>query len=330
MEEFRKEGHDFHGGELGKIALVGSGLMGRGIGQVFATAGFPVTLIDLNEKVLDAALQQISASLKTMESSGLLREPKESVLQRISTTPDLAKGVSEASFVVEAIFENVEAKKDVFRRVEKATNNFTIIASNTTAIPITTLAGATSRPGRIIGTHFWNPPQLVPAVEVTRGEKTAQETVDGTVSILRKAGKHPAVVNRDIPGQIGIRILYAMIREATYLVENGIASPEDVDNIVKQALGTRLEILGPLELADLSGIDLVENVANILYKSLDSSPTPQPLVQQMVRAGELGVKTGKGFYDWTKEGRNALETISERDAHLIKILKEQEKQSTDS
>ncbi len=306
----------------GKIAVVGSGLMGRGIGQVFASAGFPVTLIDLNQQVLDSALRQISANLNTMENSGLLAESKEVVLSRISTTPDLAEGVKSTSFVIEAVFENVDAKKEVFRKVERATDRSTIIATNTTAIPIRTLASVTTRPERVIGSHFWNPPHLVSAVEVTRGEKTSSDTVDKTVSILRKVGKKPAVVNRDVPGQIGIRILYAMIREATSLVESGTASAEDVDNIVKEALGTRLEILGPLELADLSGIDLVENVANILYKSLDSSTNPQRLVKRMVNSGELGVKTGKGFYDW-KDGRNAQETIRERDAHLIKILKEQ-------
>jgi 3-hydroxybutyryl-CoA dehydrogenase len=305
-----------------KVAVVGSGLMGRGIGQVFATAGFSVTLIDLNQKVLDLAIQQISSSLSVMEKAGLLSEPKEAVLSRMATTPNLPEGVSEASFVVEAVFEDLEAKKDVFKRVEKGTSNSTIIASNTTAIPITTLGGVTSHPERVVGTHFWNPPHLVSAVEVTRGKKTSPETVEKSVSILKKAGKKPAVVNRDVPGQIGIRILYAMIREATWLVENEIASAEDIDNIVKQALGGRLEVLGPLELADLSGIDLVENVSNILYKSLDSSTAAQALVKQMVKAGELGVKTGKGFYDW-KDGRNLQDTIKARDAHLIKILKDQ-------
>ena len=305
-----------------KVAVVGSGLMGRGIGLVFSTSGFNVTLIDLNQKVLDAALQQISTSLATMEKSDLLVESKKAVLSRISTTPDLHDGVSGSSFVVEAVFENVDAKKEVFRQIEKGVDDSAIIASNTTAIPITTLAGVTAHPERVVGSHFWNPPHLVSAVEVTRGEKTSSDTLERTFSILQKAGKRPTIVNRDVPGQIGIRILYAMIREATWLVENHIASAEDVDNIVKEALGTRLEILGPLELADLSGIDLVENVANILYKSLDSSTGPQKLVKHMVNVGELGVKTGKGFYDW-KNGRSAQETIRERDAHLIKLLKEQ-------
>jgi len=300
--------------------------MGRGIGQVFATAGFNVTLVDLSQKVLDSALQQITTSLNVMKKSGLLAESRDSILSRVSTNPELSEAVSDASFVVEAVFEDVEAKKDVFKRVERSTGESTIIASNTTAIPITTLAGVTFHPERIVGAHFWNPPHLVTAVEVTRGEKTSSETVEKTVSILKKVGKKPAVVNQDIPGQIGIRILYAMIREATWLVENKVASAEDIDNIVKEALGGRLEVLGPLELADLSGIDLVENVSNILYKSLDTSTRAQPLVKQMVKAGELGVKTGKGFYDW-KTSRNAQDTIKERDAHLIKILKEQSSQT---
>lgn len=292
---------------------------------MFASAGFDLTLIDVNQKVLDGALQQISDSLSTMEKSGLVRDSKRTILSRISSTPNLSEGVRGASLVIEAVFENVEAKKDVFKRVEQSVGRQTIIASNTTAIPISTLSSVTSYPDRVAGSHFWNPPHLIPAVEVVRSEKTSEATVEKLVSILRHVGKNPVVVNKDVPGQIGIRILYAMIREATWLVENQIASAEDVDNIVKQALGARMEILGPLELADLSGIDLVEKVSNILYKTLDASASPQPLVKQMVKAGDLGIKTGKGFYEWRTNGRSAQETIKARDAHLIKFLKEQQK-----
>jgi 3-hydroxybutyryl-CoA dehydrogenase len=310
-----------------KIAVVGSGLMGRGIGQSFASAGYSVTLIDLNQKILDYALQQIETSLKVIEKAGLLKGTRETVLSNISTEPVLSKGVSGSSFVIEAVFENIDTKKDVFKRVEASVNPQTIIASNTTAIPITSLASVTTHPERVVGSHFWNPPQLMRAVEVTKGDKTSTETVEKMVSILKSAGKKPAVVNKDVPGQIGIRILYAMIRQATWLVENGVASAEDVDNVVKEALGTRLEVLGPLELSDLSGIDLVETVGNILYKSLDSSQDTQELVKNMVKRGELGVKSGKGFYDW-KNDRNAQKTMNLRDEHLIKILKE--KNSKDS
>jgi 3-hydroxybutyryl-CoA dehydrogenase len=303
--------------------------MGRGIGQVFASAGFNVTLVDITQKVLDNALQQISDSLAVMEKSGLVRDSKRTILSRISTIPNLPEGVKDSSLVIEAVFENVEAKKEVFKKVEQSVSRSTIISSNTTAIPIKTLASVTFYPDRVVGSHFWNPPHLVPAVEVTRGDKTSSETVEKLVSVLKSVGKKPAVVNKDVPGQIGIRILYAMIREATWLVENEIASPEDVDNIVKEALGARLEVLGPLELADLSGIDLVENVSNILYKTLDSSSSPQSLVKQMVKAGELGIKTGKGFYDWRRNGKSAQETIKARDAHLIKFLKEQQEDKDD-
>jgi len=304
-----------------RISVVGAGLMGRGIGQSFASAGYHVSLIDLNEKILDFALTQIDASLKSMEKAGILTGKTEEILSNISTEPVLSKGVSDASLVIEAVFENVDVKKDVFKRVESLTSEDTIISSNTTAIPITLLASVTNHPERVVGSHFWNPPQLMRAVEVTKGEKTSDETVEKIVSMLKKADKKPAVVNKDVPGQIGIRILYAMIREATWLVENNIASASDVDSVIKEALGTRLEVVGPLELSDLSGIDLVESVAKILYKSLDSSQGPQELVKNMVKRGELGVKTGKGFYDW-KNDRNAQETIKLRDEHLINILKE--------
>ena len=161
------------------------------------------------------------------------------------------------------------------------------------------------------------------AVEVVRGEKTSQQTVDRTVKLLRSIGKKPAVVQKDVPGQIGIRILYAMIREATWLVENGVATPEDIDTVVKEALGTRLEVVGPLELADLSGVDLVNNVAKGgLYKSLDSSNHPQKIIQEMVARGDVGIKSGKGFYNWKDRSKSVDATIKLRDEHLIKILRE--------
>ena len=304
-----------------KIAIVGSGLMGRGIGQSFASAGYRVTLIDLNQKILDFAIHQITSSLKILEKAGLLNGSVESVLSRISTGTELSRGVSGSSYVFEAVFENIDVKQDVFKRVEASVSPATIIASNTTAIPISSIATVTIHPERIVGAHFWNPPQLVQAVEVTKGNKTSSNTIEKIVSILQSIGKRPAVVNKDVPGQIGIRILYAMIREATWIVENGIASADDIDSVVKEAIGTRLEVVGPLELSDLSGIDLVESVARILYKSLDSSQGPQEFVENMVKRGELGVKSGKGFYDW-KNDRNAQETIKLRDGHLIEILKE--------
>jgi len=285
-------------------------------------AAYDVTLIDLDQKILDGALSQIRTSLHILSTEGIVSE-EQSILNHISLESNLPKGVRGSSLVVEAIFENAQAKREVFQKVEAAVDPTCIISSNTSSIPIASISAGAKSPGRMLGTHFWNPPHLMPAVEVVMGEETSDETVDKTVALLRSAGKKPVVVRKDVPGQIGIRILYAMIREATWLVENNIASPQDVDTAIKEALGSRLEILGPLELADLSGIDLVNNVASTLYKSLDSSQGPQKLIQDMVAKKELGVKTGKGYYDWKKD-RDPAETLKLRDRHLMNILKEKQ------
>ena len=296
--------------------------MGRGIGQAFATGGYRVTLVDLNKEILNDAIAQINSSLSFMHGAGLLTESPEVIIGRISLDPDFDRAISQANLVVEAIFENLDAKKSIFQRMDAIARPDCILASNTTSLPITSIASLTTKPEKVIGSHFWNPPQLMQAVEVTRGENTSEESVEEMILTLRRIGKKPVLVRKDVPGQIVIRILYAMIREATWLVENGVATPEDIDTAVKEALGTRLEVVGPLELSDLSGVDLVNNVAKGLYRSLDSSQGPQKLIQDMVARGEVGIKTGKGFYNWKNGSKNVEDIIKLRDEHLIKILKE--------
>lgn len=301
--------------------------MGRGISLAFAIGGHDVVMVDLDLGLLTKSLEQINSILEVMQEAGLTSESSDRITSRISLEPNSEKAVSNSDFVVEAIFENLDLKRETFRKLDAASKTDTILASNTSSLPITSIASETLHPERVVGTHFWNPPHLMPAVEVVYGEKTNDATVSETVSILRAIGKKPAVVRKDVPGQIGIRILYSMIREATHLVEAGVASPEDVDTIVKEALGTRLEVLGPLELADLSGVDLVSNVAKGLYKTLDDSVEPQKIIKDMVANGQLGIKSGKGFYDWKTGSKNADQVLKRRDAHLIKILKERRKNS---
>ena len=301
--------------------------MGRGIGLAFAIGGHDVVMVDLDLGLLTKSLEQINSILEVMQEAGLTSESSDRITSRISLEPNSEKAVSNSDFVVEAIFENLDLKRETFRKLDAASKTDTILASNTSSLPITSIASETLHPERVVGTHFWNPPHLMPAVEVVYGEKTNDATVSETVSILRAIGKKPAVVRKDVPGQIGIRILYSMIREATHLVEAGVASPEDVDTIVKEALGTRLEVLGPLELADLSGVDLVSNVAKGLYKTLDDSVEPQKIIKDMITNGQLGIKSGKGFYDWKSGSKNADQVLKRRDAHLIKILKERRKNS---
>jgi len=305
-----------------KVVIIGSGLMGRGIGEAFAIGGHQVKLVDVSDDIITQAMSGIRKSLDYLSKEGLLDEQPAKILARISGSTDRRKAVSDAALVVEAVFENADLKKDVFREIDAAAPKDAILASNTSSIPITLLATVTKHPERVVGTHFWNPPQLMQAVEVVKGEKTSEETIRKTVKILRGIGKKPAVARKDVPGQIGIRVLYAMIREATWLVENGVASAEDVDTIVRETIGSRLQVLGPLELADLSGVDLVNTISKGLYKSLDASQGPQKLIQDMVARGEVGVKSGKGFYDWKGGARSPEAAMKARDEHLIKLQKE--------
>jgi 3-hydroxybutyryl-CoA dehydrogenase len=311
-------------GQLDKdrIGIIGSGLMGRGIGLAFAMGGHNVTMVDLSIDILSKSLDEAKSTLKIIQDAGLTNEPLDQIISRIALEPDLEKAASNSDFVVEAVFENLEVKKETFRKLDRATKTGTILASNTSSLPISSIASDTFHPERVVGAHFWNPPHLMPAVEVVYGEKTSDETARRTVEILRGIGKRPAIVRKDVPGQIGIRILYSMIREATHLVESGVASPEDIDIVVKEALGTRLEVVGPLELADLSGVDLVNNVAKGLYKTLDNSSEPQKIIKDMVTRGEVGIRSGRGFYDWKSGSKKINEVVKRRDEHLIKILKE--------
>lgn len=305
-----------------RVAIVGSGLMGRGIGLAFAMGGHSVTLVDVTNEILSQATASVTKTLGYLADQGLLGEAPAAVLSRIGTSTDRRTTAASAEFIVEAVFENLDLKKSIFQELDEAAPVGCILASNTSSLPISSIAAGTRHPERVVGAHFWNPPYLMSAVEVVRGENTSDETVARTVEILRGIGKSPAVVQKDVPGQIGIRILYAMIREATWLVENGVASAEDVDTIVKEAIGTRLEVVGPLELADLSGVDLVNNIAKGLYRSLDASQAPQKLVQEMAARGEVGIKSGKGFYDWKSGAKSSDATVRLRDEHLVKILKE--------
>ncbi len=311
-----------------KVAVIGSGLMGRGIGLAFAIGGHDVILVDLNLEILNKSLEQAKSTLSILEQEGLTSEPIDKISSRISLEPSIEQAAAKSNFIVEAVFENLEVKKDTFRKLDGASSVETILASNTSSLPISSIASATNHPERVVGAHFWNPPHLMPAVEVVYGEKTNDSIVSKTVEILRDIGKKPAIVRKDIAGQIGIRILYSMIREATYLVESGVASAEDVDTVVREALGTRLEVVGPLELADLSGVDLVNNVAKGLYKTLDDSVEPQKIVKDMVARGETGIKSGKGFYNWKSGSQTVDEVLRKRDSHLIKILRERRNEQT--
>ncbi len=303
------------------VSVVGAGLMGHGIGAVFALHGHNVTLMDIRQELLSNARTQIKNEFDRCIQAGLMtHDQRDDAFRRIETTLEMKEAVAGTDLVVEAVVENMDVKGQVFSQMDEFAPSKAILASNTSGLPITKIASFTKRPERVIGTHFWNPPLLMRAVEVVRGEQTSDDTVNTVRMILEKVGKKPVVVSKDVPGQVGIRILYTMLREAISLVEKGVATAEDVDTVIREALGTRLTNLGVLELADLSGLDLALTVSSNLFKDLDASKEPHALLREKVARGETGVKSGRGFYDWSK--RSPQEVIRTRDEYLMRLLRE--------
>lgn len=301
-----------------KIAVVGAGLMGHGIAQVFALAGYPVALTDISAEALDAAVDNVRANLALQSGQGLI-EPQaaESAVERIVTTMDRARAVEGADFIVEAVVENLEIKQTIFRELDALCPENVILATNTSVISITEIADRARHKSRVVGTHFWNPPYLIPLVEVVRGKQTADSVMDRTLEILKTVGKHPVRVNKDVPGFVANRLQHALWREAISIVEHGIADAATVDECVKYGFGLRLPILGPIENSDLVGTDLTLAIHDYLLKHLERSPDASPLLKKIVARGDLGFKTGRGFQQWSAD--DIADTHNRLKTYLLKV-----------
>ncbi|MCD6445912.1 3-hydroxyacyl-CoA dehydrogenase family protein [Candidatus Bathyarchaeota archaeon] len=283
--------------EVKKIAVLGAGLMGHGICQVAAQSGFEVNLRDIEQRFLDHGMQMIRNSLQKFQSKGKLTEEQvNETLSRIHPTLNLKDAVSDVDLVIEAVPENVELKKATFKEVDSYASSHTIIASNTSSISITELGSATNRPEKVCGMHFFNPPQLMNLVEVVRGTKTSDETIQTVLDVAHKMGKETVLVKKDSPGFIVNRILIPALNEAVALYWGGVADAEDIDKAVKLGLNWPM---GPLKLIDYIGADTILAISEVLTRELDPKFYPCPGLKQMVKAKLLGRKTGKGFYDWT-------------------------------
>jgi 3-hydroxybutyryl-CoA dehydrogenase len=287
--------------EIGKakIAVIGAGLMGHGIAQVFALAGHEVTITDTLVENLDSAKARIAANLRDLGDD-------ETAVERIEPTLDLVDAVREADYVVEAVSENLALKQKLFAEIERRVRPDTILASNTSVIPITAIMQGLQRRERALGTHWWNPPFLVPLVEVIETQWTSPQTLAWTMELHRAAGKKPAHVKRDVPGFIGNRLQHALWREAISLVENGICDAETVDEVIKASFGRRLAVLGPLANADLVGTDLTLAIHETVLPAIESRPRPSPYLRKLVAEGKLGFKSGEGFRKWSADEQAAL------------------------
>jgi 3-hydroxybutyryl-CoA dehydrogenase len=286
--------------EVKTIAVLGAGLMGHGIAQVAAQVGkYEVYLRDIEQRFVDNGMNMIRSSLQKFLSKGQITEAElNETLARIRPTTDLREAVSKADLIIEAIPENVELKKATFREVDDLAPPHAIIASNTSSISITELGSATKRPEKVCGMHFFNPPQLMRLVEVIRGAKTSDETVQTVLDVAHKMQKETVLVKKDCPGFIVNRILIPALNEAVALYWEGVADRDDIDKAIKLGLNWPM---GPLMLLDYIGADTTLAIAEVLERELDPKFHPHPGLKQMVKANLLGRKTGKGFYDWTQK-----------------------------
>lgn len=288
--------------DVQKIAVVGAGLMGHGIAQEFALAGYPVGLNDLNDDLLRNAVDRIRDNFEMMEGEGLIEAGEgEAALERVHTSSDLEEAVAGADVVIEAMAENLEQKLGVFEKLDAHCAEHTIFASNSSSYMPSKLAAGTKRPEKVVGAHYFNPPFLIPLVEIIWSDQTSEETAQGIYDLMAKIGKSPVMVKKEVPGFIANRIQGAIWREILYLVSEGVATPQDIDQVVKTSIGRRLAVAGPFELTELIGLDLKRAILAELLPSMPTYTEVPPILNDKVEKGELGVKTGKGFYDWTPE-----------------------------
>jgi 3-hydroxybutyryl-CoA dehydrogenase len=291
-----------------RIAIIGAGLMGHGIAQVFAVAGHPVKVFDVSTDALVSLNARIAENLSSL---GLSPE----IAQRVEAHAQLAAAVRDADVVIEAGPENLAWKQALFAELEGLVKPDALLASNTSVIPITQIMAGLRTGHRALGTHWWNPPYLVPLVEVIKTPHTGEGQAQQMFELLARAGKTPAMVHKDVPGFIGNRMQHALWREAIALVAEGVCDAETVDTVVKASFGRRLPVLGPLENADLVGVELTLAIHETVLPHIDHTAGPSPYLSQLIAQGRLGMKSGQGFRSWSKQAQQDLKDKVR--AHLV-------------
>ncbi len=293
-----------------RIAVIGAGLMGHGIAQVFAQAGHDVAIHDQSAQALATAHERVAQNLRVM---GL---PPDAA-GRIRLRDRLEDAVSDAEVVFEAAFEDLAVKRGVFARIEESAPPSALVATNTSVMTIGDVTALSRTRERMLGTHWWNPPHLIPLVEVVQGDRTDPKAVERMLALLREVGKSPVHVRRDVPGFVGNRLQHALWREALALVDEGVCDPETVDQVVKTSFGLRLSMLGPIENADLVGLDLTRAIHAYLLPHLSRAEAPSRTMEGHIEKGELGMKTGQGMREWPPGTADAVRSALA--AHLVAL-----------
>lgn len=293
--------------DIKTVTVIGAGGMGEGITLNFAQSGLTVRVVTRSNSTMTKCLTLIDESLKVFDEFGLLDEKPSVIRSRIQPflMSDLQTSIKDADFIIESVPEVLETKKEIFAQLETS-DPHVILSSNTSSFPISALTEGMRTPERFIGTHYFMPAHIIPLVEVHWGEKTRQEVIEATVELMNKAGKKPILVRKAIPGFVVNRIQAAIAREAHYLLEQGVVSVQDFDTAAKSSYGFRLANLGPLEQSDINGLDTVYRGNSRIYKELNNATEPAHIFTEKVEKGELGLKTGKGFYDYSSKPANQV------------------------
>ena len=303
---------------IDRLTVIGSGLMGHGIALKFAQHGCAATVYDPNGSSLDTLFERIEISLMQMNVS---KSNIKKCLSLIRKSNNLKQSLENCELVIEAAPEKLELKQDIFKEIEKLSPDKCIFASNTSVIPISKIVSKMRVKSRALGTHWWNPPHLIPLVEVIRTQWTNESTIDQVIKILNEIGKTPVRVEKDVPGFIGNRLQHAFWREAISLVENGVCDAQSIDIVVKSSFGRRLSVLGPMENADLVGTDLTLDIHENVFYDLENSKYPSNLLKELVKDGKLGMKSGEGFQKWNQQDLNKIKLkISKHLKELEKII----------
>lgn len=310
--------------KIKNVAILGAGTMGHGIAQLAALASWNVVLCDISRELLAKALEAIKESLDTQERLGKHEGSSPStVMKRITCVTSIREAVESADLVIECLPENLALKQKVFKELDEICTPDVILATNTSGLSPTAIAKDLNHPERVVVAHFWNPPQLIPLVEVVPGEKTVKDVVDKTMEWLIFLGKQPVRLNKECPGFIGNRLQLALLREALYIVEQGYADAEEVDKSMTYGHGRRLGVTGPFCSADMGGLDIFHNISAYLFPDLSNAAEPSKLMQEITERGNLGLKSGKGFYDWTPEMKEKM--VKLRTETLMEFLEKDKK-----